>query len=125
MISFSTSGSFKNTERFLNAMKKNRMFKDLDPLAREGVAALKSATPVRTGVTASSWDYVVTVNSREARIDWVNHHQPNGFPVAISLQYGHGTGSGGYVQGTDYINPAIRPIFDRIADKVWKAVTSA
>ena len=124
-ISYSHRGSFKNTEKFLKAMKQQDMFARLESLAREGVLALREATPVDEGVTAAAWGYEIDKTRRGVTITWTNTNVVNGAPIAILLQYGHGTGTGGWVQGRDYINPAIRPIFDQIADQVWKAVTSA
>ena len=125
MIKFVSRGDFNHTEAFLKEMQKNQMFSQLESLAQEGVSALESATPVDSGLAANSWGYEIDVSRGGARISWTNDDIENGFPVAVMIQYGHGTGTGGYVQGIDYINPAIRPIFDKIADKVWKAVTSA
>ena len=106
-------------------MSKGDLFKVLDSYGREGVFALASATPVDSGLTSESWNYEIKRSRGSYSIIWSNSHVVDGTPVAIMLQYGHGTGTGGYVQGRDFINPAIRPVFDRIADKVWKAVTSA
>jgi len=125
LITITASGSFKNTDKFLKAMSHLDIRSILEESGREGVAALALATPIRTGRTATSWSYEVTHKSSLWEIVWSNGDVENGFPVAIMLQYGHGTGTGGYVQGTDYINPAIQPIFDNIAVKVWRAVTSA
>lgn len=125
MLSFETSGSFNKTDAFLKKMSKPNIRSALDGLARQGVAALSSATPVESGLTAGSWDYNIEEKGGTWTIVWSNHHVVNGVPIAILLQYGHGTGTGGYVAGRDYINPAIRPIFDKIADSVWKVVTSA
>lgn len=125
MISAVTSGSFKNTESFLRAMQRLDISSVLERNAKLGVIALANATPVESGRTASSWDYEITKDSKGVALTWLNHDVEQGFPVAIMLQYGYATGTGGYVQGRDYINPAIRPIFDKIADEVWKAVTSA
>lgn len=125
MITIETSGSFENTERFLKKMSKLEIKSALTALAKEGVAALASATPTDSGLTASSWGYEITRKIGSHSITWFNTNVTNGFPVAIMLQYGHGTGTGGYVRGTDYINPAIRPIFDKIAEEAWKVVTSA
>jgi hypothetical protein len=125
MFSFETSGSFKNTEAFLKAMSRLNIAAILRASGAEGVAALSAATPVESGRAASSWGYEVTQSGGGVTITWTNGDIENGFPVAIMLQYGHGTGTGGFVQGQDYINPAMRPIFDQIANKVWKAVTSA
>lgn len=125
MISFVVSGSFKRTEAFLRKMSTSDIFQGLDRYAREGVAALASATPTDTGLTAASWDYRIERSKGSYSIIWTNRDIEGGFPVAIMLQYGYATGTGGYVHGYDYINPAIRPIFDKIANEVWKAVTSA
>lgn len=125
MISFSSNGSFKKTEDFLKKMAKGDIYQSLDSEALRGVDALVSATPLDSGLAAASWTYKVERSKGSCRITWMNTDVENGFPVAIMLQYGYGTGTGGYVQGQDYINPAMRPIFDSIADKVWKAVTSA
>jgi hypothetical protein len=125
MFSITTSGSFKNTESFLQSMMKFDFRRIVEPYAKEGVAALAAATPRDSGVTAESWSYEITGDRKHFTITWVNRDVENGFPVAIMLQYGYGTGTGGYVQGRDYINPAIQPIFDKISNEVWKAVTSA
>lgn len=125
MITFTYKGSLKNTEKFLKSMAKGEMFKDLDKYAREGVAALSSATPIDSGLAAQSWDYKIERSDGRCTISWINTNVENGLPVVLLIQYGHGTGTGGYVEGRDFINPAIQPIFDRIAEQVWKAVTSA
>jgi len=124
-ISFGTKGNFNKTEKFLSAMRRAEMFSALEAFGREGVAALAAATPTESGETAGAWGFKVSKSSGRATIEWTNSHVVNGVPIAIILQYGHGTGTGGYVQGRDYINPAIKPVFDKIADKAWKAVTSA
>ena len=127
MITFEHSGSFNHTENFLNSMKQ-LLFIEISVLrayAQEGVNALASATPVDTKLASLSWGYEISQSKAGCTIIWTNSDIENGFPVAIMLQYGYGTGTGGYVQGRDYINPAIKPIFDKIADKVWKAVTAA
>jgi hypothetical protein len=93
--------------------------------AQLGVDALANAVPKDSGLASQNWGYEVSQNGGGVRITWTNSDIENGFPVAIMLQYGYGTGTGGYVQGRDYINPAIRPVFDQIANTVWKAVTSA
>jgi hypothetical protein len=98
--------------------------KALDKFAREGVTALASATPVESGLTSASWNYQIQRSKGSTTITWTNSHVVDGVPIAIILQYGHGTGTGGYVAGRDYINPAMKPIFDRIADSVWKVVKS-
>lgn len=125
MISFEFSGSFKKTESFLNSVAKLDIMGILNTYGRVGVVALSGATPAESGLASSSWGYEVSKNGGTYTISWTNSDVENGFPVAIMLQYGYGTGTGGYVQGRDYINPAIQPVFDMIADKVWKAVTSA
>lgn len=124
-MTMETSGSFKNTENFLQRMLKMDMFNTLEKYGREGVEALASATPVDSGLTASSWKYEIVKTKKTYTIRWINTNVVDGVPVAILLQYGHGTGNGGYIQGRDYINPALKPIFDKIANEVWKAVTSA
>lgn len=124
MISFESTGDFKNTESFLKRLFSADLFTSLDSFGRQGVAALSSATPSDTGVTAGSWGYTIERGGDFTKITWTNSNLENGFPVAVMLQYGHGTGTGGYVQGQDYINPAIKPIMDKIADGVWKAVKS-
>lgn len=124
MISLKTTRSGGRIEDFLRKVSRGDIYNGLEALAQQGVTALESATPVDSGLAAGSWSYTITRGKGSARIEWVNSDVENGFPVAIMLQYGYGTGTGGYVQGRDYINPAIQPIFDQIADKVWKAVTS-
>lgn len=124
MISVIQRGDFVKTDNFLE--KARRVFLEirLESYAAEGVQALANATPKKTGKTAASWRSEVSVSDKEIRIDWMNDNINKGVPIAVILQYGHGTGTGGYVQGRDYINPAIQPIFDKIADAVWKEVTS-
>lgn len=125
MISFESQGNFGKTESFLKKLLNADMYRSLDSLAKEGVAALSSATPREFGTTAASWSYTIEIKRDSAKITWTNSHRPNGFPVAVMLQHGHGTRTGGYVQGRDYINPAIKPVMDKISDGVWKAVKSA
>ena len=125
MITFTSSGSFKKTESFLHFLHEMELTATLKKYGAEGVQALSAATPVDSGLTAASWDYQVIHKGSEWSIIWTNSNIEDGFPVAIMLQYGYGTGTGGYVQGRDYINPAVKPIFDAIEDEVWKAVTSA
>jgi len=121
MIRVSSPGDFKRTEKFLTTMRAGKMFRDLGRYGRMGVDALSRATPVDTGRAAHSWTYQVSANA----ITWSNTDVEGGVNVAIILQYGHGTGTGGYVQGRDYINPAMRPVFDKIADEVWREVQNA
>jgi hypothetical protein len=124
MISFSTTRTGAKTETFLRKLGKGDIYRGLEAQAQKGVAALISATPVDSGLASDSWSFEIERSGRSVTIRWLNHDVENGFPVAIMLQYGHGTGTGGYVQGRDYINPAMKPIFDSIAQQVWKAVTS-
>lgn len=124
MIVIKQSGDFKNLEKFLKKASKMDFFQNLERYAREGVSALASSTPVDSGETAASWDYEIRTTKNEISIYWTNSNVNNGIPIAVLIQYGHGTKNGGYVLGRDYINPAIRPIFDKIAGSVWKEVTS-
>jgi len=124
-ISFESKGSFKNTERWLKHMSNLEIRGALEKYGQQGVAALAAATPVRTGLTARSWSYEVKRTAKGWTLTWTNSDREHGFPVAVMIQYGHGTGTGGYVHGIDYINPAIRPIFDQIANDIWKVVKSA
>lgn len=123
MISIRQKGDFSKTLRFLENAKKPLRVSDLEKFGREGVAALASATPVNTGKTANSWYYQIEEKKGSVTISFHNSNIQNGVPIAILLQYGHGTRNGGWVQGRDYINPAIQPIFDKIADLAWKEVT--
>lgn len=124
-ITFTTSGDFRNMEKFLTNVQKIDIPGILASCGQEGVNALAQATPVETGLAAHSWSYEVSGSGGNYEIAWINGDVENGFHVVIALQYGHGTGTGGFVPGRDFINPAIRPVFDRIADRFWKAVTSA
>ncbi len=123
MISFRQKGDFAKLTRFLERAKESVRIGDLDKYGREGVAALASATPVDSGLTASSWYYEITNKNGSASIVFCNSNVNQGVPIAIILQYGHGTRNGGWVQGRDYINPAIQPVFDKIADSAWREVT--
>ena len=123
MISFKQKGDFSKTFRYLGKMPEAIRLKDLDRFGREGVAALASATPVESGHTANSWYYEIHRAKESVKISFHNSNIQNGVPIAIILQYGHGTGTGGWVEGRDYINPAIRPIFDKIANNAWREVT--
>ena len=123
MITFRHKGDFSKLTRFLERAKEAVHLGDLDKYGREGVAALASATPVDSGETANSWYYEITNKNGTATISFNNSNINNGVPIAIILQYGHGTGTGGWVQGRDYINPAIQPIFDKIANDAWREVT--
>jgi hypothetical protein len=121
--SFSTTGSYANTEAALRRMLKFNISALLHRCGQEGVKALASATPQDSGLARNSWNYEVSGSGGNFTITWTNSDVENGFPVAIMLQYGYGTGTGGYVQGRDYINPAMRPVFDRISADIRKAVT--
>ena len=123
MISFRQQGDFSKLTRFLEKAKQVVKIGDLDKYGKEGVAALASATPVDSGLTANSWHYEIQNSNGSVTINFNNSNIQNGVPIAIILQYGHGTGTGGWVQGRDYINPAIQPVFDRIANQAWKEVT--
>ena len=123
MISFRQKGDFSKLTRFLEKAKETVKIGDLDHYGREGVAALSSATPVDTGLTASSWYYEIKHDKGSVKISFNNSNVQKGVPIAIILQYGHATGNGGWVEGRDYINPAIQPIFDKIANDAWKEVT--
>ena len=123
MISFRQKGDFSKLTRYLERAKKVIRISDLDRYGREGVAALASATPVDTGLTASSWRYEIKHENGSVTISFLNSNIQNGVPIAIILQYGHGTNNGGWVEGRDYINPAIQPIFDKITNDAWREVT--
>lgn len=125
MIKLSSKGDFSKTFKFLNSMQNFKIEHILHKYGREGVNALRNATPVDSGVTANSWSYELKISKESVTIHWNNSHVNKGVNIAVILQYGHGTGTGGYVQGRDYINPAIKPIFDKIAEEAWKEVTRA
>lgn len=123
MITFVAKGSFDRTEAWVRRMASGEIFNVLNKYGEIGRDALASATPVDSGLTAESWSSEVSQNGSGWQITWSNSNEHSGVNIAIILQYGHGTGTGGYVAGRDYINPAIRPIFDQIAEAVWKEVT--
>ena len=123
MISFRQKGDFSKLTHLLERAKETVRIGDLDKYGREGVAALSSATPIDSGETANSWSYEITNKDGSATIAFKNSNIQNGVPIAIILQYGHGTRNGGWVQGRDYINPAIQPIFDEIVNNAWREVT--
>lgn len=126
MISFEQKGDFKSTESFLKRLlNRNRLYRNLNKFGHQGVAALASATPKDSGLTANSWDYEIKIDDRQSAIYWTNSNVNKGARVAILIQYGHGTGTGGYVQGIDYINPALRGVFESIAEDVWREVTNS
>ena len=123
MITFRQKGDFSKLTRFLERVKEAVHLGDLDKYGRQGVAALSSATPVDSGLTAESWYYEIENKNGSATITFNNSNIQNGVPIAIILQYGHGTRNGGWVDGRDYINPAIQPIFDEIVNEAWREVT--
>ncbi len=123
MITFKQTGDFSKTQRAFEKMREVARKGILDKYGKEGVMALSTATPNDSGETANSWVYKITTTAGQSSITFYNTHVNNGVNVAIILQYGHGTGTGGWVEGRDYINPAIRPVFDKIVDSVWKEVT--
>lgn len=125
MISIGTSGSYDKTRKFLQKLSRGDFYRGLDKYAQAGADALARNTPIDTGLSAGSWEYKIERTRASCTIIWSNVDVENGFPVAIMLQYGYATGTGGYVQGRDYINPAMRPVFDQIEEAVRKAVTSA
>ena len=123
MISFKKHGDFNKLTNYLEKAKKNIHSRTLDKFGREGVEALSNATPTDTGLTSKSWYYEIKYEKNSVAITFNNSNIQNGVPIAIILQYGHGTRNGGWVQGRDYINPAIQPIFDKIVNEAWKEVT--
>lgn len=125
LIRLTSKGDFSNTFRFLKKMDNFQITKILDKYGKMGVNALANATPLDSGRTAESWGYEISVKKEGATIHWTNTNQNNGVYIAVILQYGHGTGTGGYVQGIDYINPAIRPVFDKIVEEAWMEVVNS
>lgn len=123
MIGFRHKGDFSKTTNFLTKLKQKRILDSFDKYGKEGVAALSSATPVDTGLTANSWYYKIEQTDTSVTLQFCNSNVQNGIPIAIILQYGHGTRHGGWVEGRDYINPAIQPLFDRIVNEAWGEVT--
>lgn len=123
MITFKQKGNFSKLNRYLERVKEVAKIGILDKYGQAGVEALSSATPTDTGLTASSWYYKIERTKTSATIQFLNSNINDGVPIAVILQYGHGTGTGGWVEGRDYINPAIQPIFDEIANEAWKEVT--
>ena len=124
MISFRHKGDFSKLSKYLERVKESTRLNILDKYGRAGVAALASATPVESGLTASSWYYTIERGRGSTKIVYHNSNIQDGVPIAIILQYGHGTGTGGWVEGRDYINPAIQPVFDDIANEAWREVTN-
>lgn len=122
-ITFTHKGSLAKSKKFLQRLSQGQEFSNIERFAREGVDALSSATPIESGETAVSWSYEIERSGNGVSIYWRNSNVNDGVVIAVILQYGHGTRNGGYVQGRDYINPAMRPIFDQIAENVWREVT--
>lgn len=122
MIKVTNKGSFKNTEKFLNRNKKLNLIPILERYGKMGVEALAANTPIDQGTTAAAWDYNIEIQNGRSTINWTNSHNNQGVNIALLIQYGHGTRHGGYVAGIDYINPAIKPIFTKIASDVWREV---
>ena len=123
MISFRHKGDFSKLTRYLEKAKERSYLAYLDKYGREGVRALQSVTPVDSGLTANSWYYKIEESKGSVAIVFLNSNIQNGVPIAIILQYGHGTRNGGWVEGRDYINPTIQPLFDRITNEAWREVT--
>lgn len=123
VIYLTSKGDFSKTFKFLERLKHLMNASVFDKYGQVGVDALSQSTPRRTGTTASSWYYEIEQTNSGIAIVWKNSNSRNGFNVAVGIQYGHGTGTGGYVRGVDYINPAMKPVFDKIADDLWKEVT--
>jgi len=124
MITFKQNGDFSKTSKFLNKVVDKTHLKNLEAYGEKGVKALSNNVPIDSGKTASSWYYKIKSTKGQTTISWYNSNVVDGVPIAIILQYGHGTKNGGYVQGRDYINPAIKPIFDEISNQVWKEVNA-
>ena len=124
MITITHKGDFSKTYKFLQKVHSKKFYKALEKYGQMGVDALRDATPKDTGKTADSWGYQINTTSDGASIVWTNSNQNRGVYIAVLIQYGHGTRNGGYVQGRDYINPAMRPVFDKIANEVWLEVIS-
>ena len=124
MIKITQKGDFKKSITYMEKLKEAIHLNAFDKYGREGVNALSSATPVDSGETASSWYYKIERTKNTISITFYNSNVNKGVPIAIILQYGHGTGTGGWVEGRDYINPAIQPIFDKMAEEAWKEVTN-
>lgn len=125
MIQFSQKGDFSKVLKYLNGLKSRKYRDILERYAKEGVEALRSNTPVDSGITADSWDYEIKMTKKGFSINWTNSNVVDGVPIVILLQYGHATRSGSFVEGRDFINPAMKPIFDEIVESLWKEVESA
>lgn len=124
MIKISQHGSFKNTENFFKRSQKINIKNILEKYGKEGVSALTSATPLETGLTASSWDYEIHYKKGIYEIVWTNSNINDGIPIVILIQYGHSTKNGTFVKGKDFINPALKPVVNKLADEIWREVKS-
>lgn len=124
LATFTHRGNFNKIEKFLNKVSNRSYLNVLDRYGQMGVEALAASTPIDSGETAKSWTYEIERGRGTTTISWLNTNENKGVNIAVILQYGHGTGTGGYVQGRDYINPAMRPVFDKIAEEAWREVTS-
>lgn len=124
-VTLKNKGGFSKITRFFDRVSKEDIYASMEKLGKIGVDALISATPSDSGETASSWGYEIQKERGKTSLAWTNSNVVDGVPVVILIQYGHATGTGGYVSGVDFINPAIRPIFDEIADTVWDDITNA
>lgn len=124
MIKFTAKGDYSKTRKFLKKLSSNDFYRNIEAMAQEGVDALAEATPKDTGLTSESWTYSIARTSTSLTITWTNSNFNKGVPIALLIQYGHGTRNGGYVSGVDYINPAMRPIFEKIEEYVLKEVGS-
>ena len=122
-ITLRHEGDFSPLEKFLNKLKKQNYLNILSKYGQEGVAALAAATPVDTGLTASSWSYEILQQGDHTELIWSNTNVNKGYNIALLIQYGHGTGNGAYISGVDYINPALAPVFDRLVKDLWKEVS--
>lgn len=122
-MQITSKGDFSKTTKFLEKIRRNEVFENLDRYGEMGVAALSQATPKETGESATSWKFRTVKTRNSVEIHWYNTHvNDHGTPIAVLVQYGHGTGTGGYVQGRDFINPAMRPLFDRFVNEIWEKV---
>lgn len=124
MIKFKIKGDFRKLNKFLEVAKTGLHSSNLDQFGQQGVSALQAATPVDTGKTSQSWSYKIVRSPGTVKIQFFNSNIQNGVPIAVILQMGHATGNGGWIEGRDYINPAIQPIFDKILDYAWKEVVT-
>jgi hypothetical protein len=123
-IIFRQSGDFSNTQRYLKRLREKNYRPILEKYANEGLSLLRSATPKDSGLTADSWSYKIVINRSKFSIQWLNDHKNDGIPIVILLQYGHGTRGGTFVEGRDFINPSMKPLFEKISADIWKEVTS-